>query len=114
MANKKRRKTRKKLATIRKRLRAGSKEVKLQLLEQNPHCDICGIKGDEDSLQLHHIFMIRWGYSTDVNRCVLLCPNHHYKLHRKFDDYLDDLYEKNPDTDFAAVYEQIKKEIQEK
>lgn len=110
---KKRRKTKKKLATINKRLRAGSKEAKEQLLEQNPCCDICGTKGDVDTLQLHHIYCIRWGFATNVTRCVLLCPNCHYKLHYRYDSYLDELFEENPDTDFILIYEEIKKEMQE-
>lgn len=102
---------RKKAETIRKRLRAGSKEVKEQLIIENPHCDICGVAGDKDSLQLHHIYLIRWGFPTDITRCSLLCPNCHYKYHHKFDLYLDDLYETNPDADFKAIYEETKKSI---
>ena len=112
MATKKRR-NKKKAVTVNKRLRAGSKEAKLQLLEQNPCCDICGMEGDKEFLTLHHIYMIRWEFPTDVRRCVLLCPNCHYKLHHRYDQYLDELFEENPDTDFMFIYEEIKKEMQE-
>ena len=101
----------KKAETIRKRLRAGSKETKEQLISKNPCCDICGMAGDNDSLQLHHIYFIRWGFTTHISRCSLLCPNCHYKYHRKFDLYLDNLYETNPNADFNAIYEETKKSI---
>lgn len=98
---------------VRTLLRTGSRDAKKQLLSQSSHCDICGMEGDADTLQLHHIYCIRWGFTTNVKRCRLLCPNCHYKLHHKYDHYLDDLYWQNPATDFISIYEEIKKEMQD-
>ena len=96
-----------------RKLRAGSKVVKAKLLVINPHCDICGIKGDSKTLQLHHVYLIRHNYPTRIERTVLLCDFCHKKLHKRFDKRLDELYEKDHNTDFMAVYEEIKKKMQD-
>lgn len=90
---------------LKKILRQGSKRVKKMLLESNPRCDICGSK---DNLQLHHIYLIRHGFRTEVDRCTLLCEHCHKKFHKKFDKYLDFLYSQNPETDFLSVYHNLK------
>ena len=93
-----------------KHLRSGSKEVKRILLEENPRCDICG--KECVNLQLHHKYYIRFGFSTRIDRCCLLCNFHHKLLHEKTDNYVNRLFAQNPNTDFNAVYEQIKKQLQ--
>lgn len=94
-----------------KNLRAGSKEAKRILYDQNPRCDICGCKMSIHVLQFHHIFMVRHGFDTRVERASLLCPNCHAKFHKKFDKYFDRLFEENPDTDFRAIYEECKQHL---
>ena len=86
-------------------LRQGSKEVKQTLLRINPRCDICGYKGE---LQLHHVYLIRHGFKTQLEHCVLLCDKCHKKFHKKFDKYLDKLYLENPQTDFFNTYQNLK------
>ena len=86
-------------------LRGGSKEVKAKLLELNPHCDICG---SIHNLQLHHVFCIRHNFRTQLNRCVLLCGNCHKKWHAKNDKRWDELFRKNPNTDFMEEYNTTK------
>lgn len=94
-----------------KGLRAGSKEAKRILYEQNPRCDICGCKLPIKVIQFHHIFMVRHGFSTQVDRACLLCPNCHHAFHKKFDNYFDRLNAENHDIDFRAVYEECKKHM---
>lgn len=92
-----------------RQLRAGSKEVKRLLVEQNPKCDICGTIGNNKSLQLHHVYCIRWGFPTELKHCVLLCPTCHHEFHKKWDKYLDVQFRENPNSDFMAVYNTIKR-----
>ena len=99
------------LHTRKKNLRAGSKEAKRTLYEQNPRCDICGVKLPIRIIQFHHIFMVRHGFSTKVERACLLCPSCHSKFHKKFDKYFDRLNTENHDTDFLAVYNECKKHM---
>lgn len=94
-----------------KNLRAGSKEAKRILYEQNPTCDICGCKLPMNIIQFHHIFMVRHGFATRVDRACLLCPNCHTKFHKKFDKYFDRLNAENHNTDFLAIYEECKKHM---
>lgn len=89
----------------RKTLRSGSKGIKNILLEKNPHCDICGT---DKSLQLHHIYLIRHGFKSEIEHCVLLCANCHANFHHKFDKLLDDTYRENHDADFKTLYEELK------
>ena len=88
-----------------KSLRSGSKEVKRILLQQNPYCDICG---SNRSLQLHHIYLIRHGFATRLEHCVLLCPTCHAELHARFDRYLDEVFKNNPNADFLLIYYELK------
>ena len=90
-------------------LRAGSREVKNKLLAINPHCDICGVKGDSKTLQLHHTYCIRWGFPTKLEQCVLLCPNDHSMFHHRWDKYLDEVYRNDHDADFLKIYNVLKK-----
>lgn len=90
-------------------LRSGSKEVKRQLVEMNPKCDICGKIGNSKSLQLHHVYCIRWGFPTKLERCVLLCPTCHHEFHKKWDNYLDEQFKENPNSDFMIIYNTLKK-----
>lgn len=89
----------------RKNLRSGSKEVKRLLLQENPCCDICG---SNRALQLHHIYLIRHGFATQLEHCCLLCPTCHAEFHVRFDRYLDDVFEENPNADFLAIYNELK------
>ena len=89
-----------------KKLRSGSKHIKKQLLEKHPFCDICG---SPKSLQLHHIYLIRHGFATKLERCTLLCPVCHKDFHQRWDKYLDLTFRENPDTDFLAIYNTLKK-----
>lgn len=91
--------------TRRRNLRSGSKEVKARLIEQNPYCDICGSR---TNLQLHHVFCIRHGFKTQLERCVLLCDKCHKKWHIKNDKLWDELFITNPQTDFLEVYNTTK------
>ena len=96
-------------AKIKRRgLRSGSKEVKRILLEQNAVCDICGKKGGSKTLQLHHVFCIRHGFKTKLERCVLLCDRCHHAWHAKFDQVWDMLFKSNPQTDFMEEYNKTK------
>lgn len=90
----------------RNKLRAGSRQVKAQLLEQNPYCDICG---SPKSLQLHHIYLIRHGFVTKLEHCCLLCASCHTDFHHRWDKYLDDVYRADPQADFLAIYNVLKK-----
>jgi 5-methylcytosine-specific restriction endonuclease McrA len=90
----------------RKNLRSGSKEIKRILLAADPHCDICG---SDKSLQLHHIYLIRHGFESELDHCVLLCANCHVAFHKKWDKYLDITFHEDPDADFVAIYNVIKK-----
>ena len=101
---KKRRKQRK-LKSPKKLLRKGSKEVKRVLLNLNPHCDICGSRHE---LQLHHVYLIRHGFKTELEHCVLLCDKCHKKFHKKFDKYLDKLFLEDSFTDFMAIYQKLR------
>lgn len=92
--------------TIRNRLRSGSKTVKAKLLEQYPYCDICG---SPKSLQLHHVYLIRHGFPTKLEHCVLLCPSCHADFHHRWDKYLDETYKANPQADFLKIYNILKK-----
>lgn len=94
-------------------LRAGSKGVKVFLYEQNPRCDICGCKLPIKVIQLHHIYLIRHGFPTQVDHCTLLCPNCHRKFHSKFDHYLDRLFGENPNTNFLDVYNMLKNHLKQ-
>ena len=111
---KKRRKQRKKtkkqrrLNSHKKVLRQGSKEVKQSLLNINSSCDICGYKG---KLQLHHVYLIRHGFKTQQEHCVLLCDICHKKFHKKFDKYLDRLFAENPSTNFLEIYNEVKNHL---
>ena len=91
--------------TSRKGLRAGSKTVKAILMERNPRCDICG---STKSLTLHHIYLIRHGFKTELDRCCLLCANCHADFHHRFDKLLDKKFRENPNADFRAIYEELK------
>lgn len=102
---KKRRRIAKKVVKTNK-LRAGSKEVKRILLEQNPTCDICG---SHKSLQLHHIYLIRHGFKTMLIHCCLLCPTCHADFHHRWDKYLDEVFRNDPNADFLAIYNTLKK-----
>ena len=88
-----------------KALRQGSKEVKRILLSINPCCDICGCNGE---LQLHHVYLIRHGFKTQQEHCVLLCDRCHKRFHKKFDKYLDRLFLEDSFTDFMAVYQKLR------
>ena len=90
----------------RRLLRSGSKRIKQELLIQNPHCDICGSQKD---LQLHHIYMIRHGFKSELKHCCLLCKECHVNFHRKWDEYLDLTFEQYPEIDFLTVYNTIKR-----
>ena len=104
---KKKRKKLKNRRTSKKKggLRSGSKGVKNLLLAQKPYCDICG---SDRSLQLHHIYLIRHGFTTQLEHCVLLCPTCHAELHARFDRYLDEVFENNPNADFLQIYHELK------
>lgn len=91
--------------TRRKHLRSGSKAIKKILLANDPHCDICGTT---KSLQLHHIYLIRHGFKSELERCVLLCANCHVSFHKRWDKYLDITFNENPDIDFLAIYNVLK------
>lgn len=91
--------------TRNRHLRSGSKEVKRILMEQNPHCDICG---SDKKLQLHHIYLVRHGFGTDVKHSCLLCVDCHRLFHHKFDKYLDITFKENPDIDFLKIYNVLK------
>lgn len=97
--------------TTKKTLRAGSKEVKKILYAENPKCDICNYEFPIKIIQLHHVFLVRHGFPTVLEHCVLLCPDCHIKFHKKFDKYLDKLNEENHDTDFMKIYKECKKDI---
>ena len=88
-----------------KRLRSGSSEIKRILLAINPHCDICG---SGDNLQLHHVYLIRHGFKSRIDRCVLLCPQCHHAFHKRWDHYLDAVYRERPETDFMRIYQILK------
>lgn len=90
----------------RKNLRAGSKAVKRRLLELNPHCDICG---STKNLQLHHVYLIRHGFSTQIDHCCLLCSVCHPDFHHRWDKYLDEVFRQNKEADFLAIYNELKK-----
>ena len=107
----KKKKKKRSLNSPKKNLRAGSKECKRILYEQNPRCDICGCKLPIKIIQFHHIFMVRHGFSTKVERACLLCPTCHHNFHKKFDNYFDRLFRENPNTDFRAIYEECKKHM---
>lgn len=94
------------LETRRRHLRSGSKEVKRILMEQNPYCDICG---GTNKLQLHHVFLVRHGFETKVERSVLLCANCHRKFHHRWDEYLDITFKENPKIDFMKIYNVLKR-----
>lgn len=102
--NKKQKKQRK-YFNDKKALRQGSKEVKRILLSINPRCDICGCKGE---LQLHHVYLIRHGFKTELEHCVLLCDKCHKKFHKKYDKYLDKLFIEASNIDFMAVYQKLR------
>ena len=87
-------------------LRAGSKQVKAQLLERDPKCDICG---SSKNLQLHHIYLIRHGFSTKLERCCLLCSVCHPDFHHRWDKYLDEIFRQNKEADFLTIYNTLKK-----
>ena len=89
-----------------KTLRSGSKAIKKMLLATNPHCDICG---SGKSLQLHHVYLVRHGFTTQLDRCVLLCASCHCDFHIRWDKYLDITYQENPEADFMSIYNVIKK-----
>lgn len=86
---------------LRRKLRSGSSCVKKILLERYPHCDICGTT---KNLQLHHVYLIRHGFKTELEHCVLLCAVCHHDWHVKNDQYWDALYAKDPNTDFMHMY----------
>ena len=94
---------------IKRRLRSGSKAAKKILLQLNPHCDICGKEGNSTTLHLHHVYCIRWGFTTKLEHCVLLCATCHRKFHSRWDKYLDITFEENKDADFMAIYRTLKK-----
>ena len=87
-------------------LRSGSRAVKAKLLELHPYCDICN---STKSLQLHHIFLIRHGFPTKLEHCCLLCPTCHADFHHRWDKYLDTTYKEDPEADFLAIYNMLKK-----
>lgn len=88
--------------------RSGSQIVKQALLTKNPHCDVCGTS---KSLELHHVYPVRYGYKTDFNRCVLLCANCHSAFHSKWDKYIDSLITENPNVNLMKVYNELKKHL---
>lgn len=88
-----------------KKLRAGSTEVKKKLLNDYPYCDICG---SNKNLQLHHVYLIRHGFETKLEHCVLLCEVCHKDWHISYDQYWDILFEKDPNTDFMHYYQVTK------
>jgi 5-methylcytosine-specific restriction endonuclease McrA len=90
-------------------LRSGSKEVKARLIQINPRCDICGVIGNSKSLQLHHIYLIRHGFPTQLEHCTLHCPVCHHEFHKKWDKYLDTQFKENPNSDFMAIYNTLKR-----
>lgn len=63
---------------------------------------------------MHHIALIRHGYASKLEQCVLLCPNHHSMLHLEYDMYLDELHETGETVDWREVYNKIKQEMQTK
>ena len=89
-----------------KKLRTGSKAFKKILLANDPHCDICGC---DKSLQLHHIYLIRHGFPTQFDRVCLLCPTCHCEFHQRWDKYLDEVFNENPNADFLEIYNRLKK-----
>ena len=89
----------------RRRLRRGSRRVKKILLAQHPYCDICG---SQKALQLHHIYLIRHGFSTKLENCILLCSLCHRDFHHRWDKYLDITFKENPNVDFVKIYNVLK------
>lgn len=83
--------------------RIGSHEVKQTLVKLCPRCCICG---SQENLTLHHIYLIRHGFTTKLNYSTLLCEDCHKLYHVIFDIELDELFAANPFTDFKAVFEQ--------
>lgn len=89
-----------------KSLRANSKTIKRKLLEKSGKCDICG---STKNLQLHHIYLIRHGYPSELEHCCLLCPNCHAEFHHRWDRYLDEVYKADTQADFLKIYNILKK-----
>lgn len=102
---KNRKKKRQKKQNQKQKLRSGSKAIKNQLLSVKPYCDICG---SDRSLQLHHIYLIRHGFSSKLEHCVLLCPTCHAEFHHRFDRYLDKVFAENQNTDFLEIYKTLR------
>lgn len=99
---KKPRKRKVSVETRNKHLRSGSKLVKQVLLQQNPHCIVCG---SDRKLQLHHIYLVRHGFATKVEHSCLMCANCHRAFHRRWDEYLDITFEQNPNANFLKIFE---------
>ena len=91
---------------LRQSLRAGSKNVKRRLIQTVGVCDICG---NNKSLQLHHIYLIRHGFKTKLEHCCLLCANCHADFHHRWDRYLDVVFKEDPEANFLKIYEVLKK-----
>ena len=106
MKQKRKKRTRISIETRKRNLRSGSKAVKQILMERSPYCDICG---GTNKLQLHHVFLVRHGFETKVERSVLLCANCHRAFHHKWDKYLDITFKENPKIDFMKIYEVLKR-----
>ena len=94
------------IQTSNKHLRSGSKTVKQMLMEKCPYCDICG---GTTKLQLHHVFLVRHGFSTKLEWRVLLCANCHRAFHKRWDEYLDITFNENPNIDFLKIYNVLRK-----
>lgn len=102
----KKKKNRRRHNSKKKELRKGSRQVKKELIKENPHCDICG---STENLELHHVFLIRHGFPTKKENCRLLCQHCHRAFHHRWDKYLDITFLERPKVDFNQIYETIKK-----
>lgn len=90
------------MSNTHKLARSGSKEVKHILVETQNQCYICNC---QSKLTLHHICLIRHGFTTKLNYSILLCPECHSLYHTIFDIELDELFATDPFTNFALAFE---------
>lgn len=56
---------------------------KAKELLDGKECVVCGEK-DRDMLHSHHVMFESWGGKDDIENRVVLCGNHHVKVHRIF------------------------------
>jgi 5-methylcytosine-specific restriction endonuclease McrA len=61
---------------------SGIKDV---LLELDPHCKVCGVKGDASTLDLDHIVPRSQGGPNRASNGQLLCREHHAEKHGKLE-----------------------------